>query len=77
MSKHAPSPVAICPFYKDTEKQRVHCEGLEANCSLHVAFATPEQRRAFELGHCKSWDYETACPLAKMHNERYEHEEPE
>ena len=74
MSNHAPSPVAICPFYKDTDRQKVFCEGLEPNCSIHITFATPEQRKQFERSHCKTWDYE-ACTLAVMHSKRYEHEE--
>lgn len=74
MSKRAPSLVAICPFYKDQERQKIICEGLEQGSSLHLTFATPDMRRAFEIGHCKCWDYEK-CPLAEMHSKRYSEEE--
>ena len=74
MSKKAPSPVAICPFYKDTGKQMIYCEGLEANSSIHNAFAIPERRRQYELEYCKTWQYES-CDIAKMHIERYKAKE--
>lgn len=76
MSKKAPSLLAICPYYKDEDRQKVFCEGLVPNSSIHVAFSTPEMRKEFERNYCKSWDFET-CPLAWMHSIRYEQREPE
>ena len=64
--------MAICPYYKDEEKQKVYCEGLCEQSSIHLAFASPPQRREFERSHCKSWEYEK-CPLAQMHKQRYDH----
>ncbi len=76
MSKKAPSPVAICPFYKDTGKQMIYCEGLEPDSSIHLAYGRVERRKDHEIKYCKSWNYEN-CFVAKMHLDRYEHEEPE
>ncbi len=72
MSKKAPSLLAICPFYKDEDKQRIYCEGQEPCSSTIQAFATPEQKRAFALRACKTWEYAEECSTARALEGKYE-----
>ena len=73
MSKHDVTPLAICPFYKHTEKQRICCEGVEGSASTHVSFSVPDDRKQYEMTHCRCWSWEE-CPVAKMLWSGYEDE---
>ncbi len=74
MAKHNASPVAICPFYKDEDRQKVYCEGIEGSSSTLVTFAVPDARKEFCTTHCRSWGWEE-CPVAKMLWAQYEDED--
>ena len=74
MSKHDVTPLAICPFYKHTEKQRICCEGVEGSASTHVSFSVPDDRKQYEMTHCRCWSWEE-CPVAKMLLAQYEDED--
>ena len=43
---------ALCPFYRRAEKQKVICEGLVENSTVHMAFATSTEMDAYKREYC-------------------------
>ena len=74
MSEDLQSLLAICPYYKDEDRQKVRCEGLEPATAIHYAFSTPARCREWKDNHCKSWGFEE-CPIARMLTERYDEDD--
>lgn len=64
----------VCPFYKWQDNQKICCEGIVDNSTLHLAFASPADRLKQVVKHCNSMDRYPTCPVAKMLNEMYEQE---
>lgn len=65
---------AVCPFYRWQQNQKICCEGIVDNSTLHLAFAVPEDRLRQVVQHCNSINGYPTCPIAKMLNEKYEQE---
>lgn len=68
--KYKESVAVECPFYKGEERQKLHCEGLEEGCVIHLAFATPQQRSAYRKRLCIK-DHKS-CSVAKMLYKKWE-----
>ena len=34
-----------CPYYKEEEKQKIFCEGVQEGSAIHLAFDTPQNLR--------------------------------
>ena len=66
------SKLAKCPFYKGEDKQKVYCEGIVKNSSIHLAFATVTQKKEFCKVYCHKWYGE--CLIAEMLFSKYEEE---
>ena len=62
-----------CPFYQADEKQKIHCEGIEPNTRLHLAFATDPQLLAYRHQFCEG-NY-CKCLIAMMLMIKYKEEE--
>lgn len=71
MSKRYISDVAKCPYYKSEDGHRIFCDGPAENCSIHVAFGTPEEKRRYEYSYCYSMKY-AQCIIAQGQNKRFE-----
>ena len=67
------SYLVLCPHYKGEDAHKIVCEGLQPMSSVHVAFSEPKDRKAWEKRACKSWEWER-CPIAEMHERRYQEE---
>ena len=66
------SMLAKCPYYKCESKCIVYCEGVEENNCIHMAFATPPQKRDFEKEFCRAGWWK--CIIAAALNRRYGYE---
>ena len=71
MSKRYISDVAKCPYYKSEDGHRIFCDGPAENCSIHVAFGTPAEKRRYEYAYCYSMKY-SKCIIAQGQNKRFE-----
>lgn len=58
-----------CPYYKEEEKQKIFCEGVQPGTGVHLAFDTPENLRNYKNQFCKS-GY-NRCRIAEMHNRKW------
>lgn len=58
-----------CPYYKDEERQKIRCEGVEKGTALHLAFSSPQQLKDYRQRHCRScWK---DCLIAGMLNRKW------
>lgn len=62
--KHNTSPYAICPFYHYYDGHKLCCEGVSEHSTIHLAFASPVERRDYEKRYCHSKYRE--CRVAQM-----------
>lgn len=60
----------ICPFYHAEDRQKLYCEGVADNCSLHIAFFSPSAKKRYRTNRCTTWDW-SRCRVARMLNERW------
>lgn len=70
MSKHNLSTLVVCPFFKWYDRSIISCEGVEADSSVHLAFATPMKRRTYMEKMCQCSYPE--CRLAQMLEGKYD-----
>lgn len=56
-------PKVKCPFYKYQDAQTIFCKGVEEGNAIHMAFATPEQRKQYEARHCTDCKGYAGCPI--------------
>ena len=62
-----------CPYYKHDTSQVIFCEGLEDGMVIHLAFDTHPRLINYKGRYCRRCNWPN-CPLASMHNARYEYE---
>ena len=74
MKRHISNEV-VCPFYRSEDGQRVCCEGVEDNSSIHVVFGTPQNKQRYSLKYCCN-RYDD-CKVAQMLYDKYEGDEDE
>ena len=62
----------LCPFYKDCPqgKQKVICEGVENNTSIHLAFGQKKKQYEYLEEYCCD-DYRS-CRIAQMLYKKYD-----
>lgn len=72
MAKRYVSVNAICPFYRSEEKQKVYCEGVKRESSIHLAFGDAKDLKTYMDKHCRG-GYET-CIIAQALLRKYEDE---
>ena len=66
--KHFVSFEALCPFYKEEDRNVIYCEGLTKKSRIHNAFST--DARPFKKKYCcGGWK---SCPIAIMLWAKYE-----
>ena len=74
MKRHI-SVEVICPFYRSEDGQRICCEGVEDNSSIHVVFPTPQRKQNYSFKQCCR-DYDE-CMVAEMLYDKYGGDEDE
>ena len=70
--KHYVAKEIICPFYKQEEPTRIHCEGFCKSNSLQISFAKKELLQLHRERHCKNFVGYPMCPLFPVINKQYE-----
>lgn len=69
------SRLAKCPYYKCESRCVIFCEGVQAGSCIHLAFATPQEKRDYETRYCRRvW---SGCMIAAGHNARWDWETPD
>lgn len=58
-----------CPFYHSEDAQKIYCEGIQKGSSLHLAFGSKTDKKAYKAKHCLLCHRD--CALAKMLYEKY------
>lgn len=61
--KHYVSKSAVCPFYRQEERQKVHCEGLKQGMSTHLVFTGKEQLEKHKEEYCCNLQNYINCPI--------------
>lgn len=73
MSRHYTSYMAICPFYREEDKNIIYCEGVARDSRIHNAFAGAVDKYK-EHYCCDSQGWKT-CIIAKALWSKYEKRE--
>lgn len=73
MSRHYTSYRAICPFYREEDKNIIYCEGVERGSSIHNAF--PGSADKYKEHYCSDSQGWKACIIAKALWSKYEKRE--
>ena len=51
MKRHISNEV-LCPFYHSEDSNRVCCEGLEDDSTIHVVFQSSRKKTAYSTKYC-------------------------
>ena len=70
--KRYQSSHALCPFYHSEDKQKIYCDGITPESSVHLVFSNPAFKGKFETYFCCDNYHE--CRIAVMLNEMYAEE---
>lgn len=70
MGKRYISPYAQCPFYKSEERQKIMCEGVDDNSTIHLAFCDPSKKTSYRKRTC--CDKYDRCVIAQALGRKYE-----
>ena len=63
MKRHE-SYLAQCPFYISEDSNRVLCEGIEEDSTIHIVFQSSTKKREYCKKHCR--DNYKACKVSVM-----------
>ena len=71
MCKNNEDALVQCPYYKDEQRQIIHCEGVEDGTGLHLGFSNRGRLLGYKDRFCRNcWDQ---CMIAKMLNLKYDY----
>lgn len=73
MAKHYDDVSVGCPFFHYFEGCKIACEGVNENSSIHQAFKSSSERRAYMKRVCYARYKE--CRVAKALYEKYQEAE--
>lgn len=62
------SVYAVCPFYCSEDAQKIYCEGLQENTSIHLAFQSAADKKDYKKAFCCSMKNYDNCRIADMLN---------
>lgn len=68
--KHYVSKEANCPYYHMEERQKIYCEGVEEQTSIHLNFPSPTHLKKYAGQICYG-DWEN-CRIAQMLNKKWD-----
>ena len=73
MSKHGTrqDAVAICPYYRFHDRQKIKCEGLLDNAAAWNNFQSETDKKTYFREYCCSYNWK-ACPWAQALSRKYE-----
>lgn len=72
MSKHREDYLVQCPYYREEERQTIHCEGVQSNTGLRLGFSGARLLQDYKDRFCR--DGWCGCMIAKMLNAKYDYE---
>lgn len=61
-----------CPYYKEEEKQKIFCEGVQEGSAIHLAFDTPQNLRDYKNHFCKGCY--NKCLIADAMNRKWDYD---
>ena len=68
--KHRDSKFAKCPFFHAEEPQKIYCEGVEDGTTIHLAFVSKTEKRAYSEKHCNC-DF-IKCKVYQINDLKYD-----
>ena len=72
MGKRYISKEALCPFYHSEDAQKIYCEGVVRQSSIHLAFVSATAMKEYMKENC--CDRYMDCYIAQMLYRKYEEE---
>ena len=72
MAKHRSDVLVKCPYYKDEERQKIFCEGVQEGTAIHLAFDTTTNLKDYKNAHCMRCY--NKCLIAQMHNRKWNYD---
>ena len=73
MGKHYSSKNVFCSYYKHEDKQKIYCEGVEADTTTHVVFPNKEKLKKWRSENCEK--PRSSCPLRIGLNAKWGYED--
>ena len=70
MSKYE-SKYAVCPYYKKHDDNRIRCEGIDKDSSIHVVFGNKVKLKEFSVSYCNSFAGHRKCLVRQALNKKY------
>lgn len=62
--KYYMSNIVRCPFYRHEKMPKIHCQGVQENTLIHLAFGNNAEYKEYREHYCIN-QYE-GCPIYKM-----------
>ena len=59
-----------CPFFHAEEKQRIYCEGVSPDTSIHLVFISPRVKAEYRNARCNK-DFCT-CKIFQLNDQKYD-----
>ena len=69
-NKRHDSKFIKCPFFHAEEKQRIYCEGVTPDTSIHLVFISPKIKHEYRQLKCNR-DY-CSCRIFQMNDQKYD-----
>ena len=63
---------AVCPFYLQSNKKSITCEGITEHCSTALQFDSEEARNQHRRIFCDSQTNYKKCEVFKVLDEKYD-----
>ena len=63
--KYFMSSKAVCPFYKQEQPIKIHCEGFGWGSTILLRFKDEERKKFYTSKHCYSLENYKKCPIYK------------
>ena len=58
----------VCPYYRSDSKEKIFCEGVQDNTSIHLVFPDSKDKKPYMHKYCCSMDNYDNCRIADMLN---------
>lgn len=70
--KYYVSKSAVCPFYTQEERQKVHCKVFSEGTTMHLVFADKEHMEKHKQSFCYNIKEYSGCPFYKIAAQQFE-----
>jgi hypothetical protein len=65
------SKYVVCPFYHSNDNNRVCCDGVSNESSIHIVFGDSSRRRRYMMCFCNDIEGYKRCKVCEMLREKW------